>query len=334
MVLFLYTVFEGDLLFNKFGFSGSSELFKKLGDGLGKGLYILCAALGTVFLTIGGAYAGSYDFSTEWCKVSGYLDSFTMIVFNPNSALIFGGIAFSFGAVGTYRDQDKQNLKMQELEAKNNKLSETSSALNSTQEELQEKKSRILELHGELVKTWLKGLSKYLELDSNSRVTIYYEHDEEFYLLERHSKNPRYAKVHRQKFPLNQGVISKAWEHDTHKEDLCPHSTDDNYSKYLQANYDYDVDKINSLTMKSCRYYAKAIIDADLHIGVIVFEGTETVFFENDLEDKINEYCHEHQGQLSKFVRDSLSFDKEVNIKRSGKNLSVEDEFIQLMEEK
>jgi len=321
-------------LFNKFGFSGSSEFFKNLGDGFGKGLYILCAALGTIFLTIGGAYAGNYDFSDEWSKTSGYIKCFTILIFNPNSALLFGGIIFSWGALGTYKDQDKQRLKMKKLEEENSKLSKTSSALNSTQEELQENKSRILGLHGELVKTWLKGLSKYLELDSNSRVTIYYEHDEEFYLLERHSKNPKYAKVHRQKFPLNQGVISKAWEHETHKEDACPHSEDKGYSQYLHNTYDYDLDKVNSLTMKSCRYYAKAIIDADLHIGVIVFEGTETVFFDNNLENKINDYCHEHQGQLSKFVRDSLSFDKEVNIKRSAKTISVEDEFIQLMEER
>ncbi|MEI6895549.1 MAG: hypothetical protein V5789_13190 [Colwellia sp.] len=320
-------------MFNKFGFSGSSEFFKKLGDGVGKGLFILCAALGTVFLTIGGAYAGSYDFSTEWKNTSENWDYFILILFNPNSALIFGGTAFLFGAVGTYKDQDKQKLKMEALEIDNNKLSETKSALNLTQEELQEKKSRILELHGELVKTWLKGLSKYLELDSNSRVTIYYEHDEEFYLLERHSKNPKYAKVHRQKFPLNQGVISKAWEHDTHKEVECPHSEEKAYTDYLHQNYDYDIDKIASLTMKSCRYYAKAIIDADVHIGVIVFEGTEIHFFENDLEKQINDYCHEHQGQLSKFVRDSLSFDKEVNIKRKGKSISVEDEFLLLMEE-
>ena len=54
--------------------------------------------------------------------------------------------------------------------------------------------------------------------------------------------------------------------------------------------------------------------------------------FDNNLENKITDYCRDHQGQLSKFVRDSLLFDKEVNIKREGKNISVEDDLLQLME--
>ena len=224
---------------------------------------------------------------------------------------------------------------MRELEVKNKELDNTKSALNSVQEELQESKSKIIGLHGELVQTWLKGMSKFLELDSNSRVTIYYEHDEEFFLLERYSKNPTYAKVHRQKFPLNQGVISKAWEHESHIEKDCPHSSSyKDYIDYLNTTYDYKREKIDALTMKSCRYYARAIIDADIHIGVIVFEGTESNIFDNGLIEKITEYCRDHQGQLSKFVRDSLLFDKEVNIKREGKNISVEDELLQMMEEK
>ncbi|MFP3416232.1 hypothetical protein SB773_32855, partial [Bacillus sp. SIMBA_074] len=86
---------------------------------------------------------------------------------------------------------------------------------------------------------------------------IYYEHDEEFYLLERYSKNPTYAKVHRQKFPLNQGVISKAWEHESHIESGCPHSNSyEEYVKYLDEHYEYKKEKIDTLTMKSCRYYA------------------------------------------------------------------------------
>ena len=320
-------------MFNKFGFSGNSDFFKDLGDRIGKGLFILCAAIGTVLLTVGGAYAGSYTFSTNWQSTTGFWSSLWLIVYNPNSALFSGGLLFLFGATGTYKDQDRQNKKMLELNAENEELGNTKSALNSAQEELQESKSKIIGLHGELVQTWLKGMSKFLELDSNSRVTIYYEHDEEFFLLERYSKNPTYAKVHRQKFPLNQGVISKAWEHESHVESQCPHSNSyEEYAKYLVENYEYKREKIDALTMKSCRYYAKAIIDADIHIGVIVFEGTEINFFDNNLENKITDYCRDHQGQLSKFVRDSLLFDKEVNIKREGKNISVEDDLLQLME--
>jgi len=321
-------------LFKKFGFSGNSDFFKNLGGGIGKGLFILCAAIGTVLLTVGGAFAGNYTFSSNWQSAAGIWQCILLIIFNPNSALISGGFLFLFGATGTYKDQERQNKKMLQLNAENEVLGNTKSALNSAQEELQESKSRIIGLHGELVQTWLKGMSKFLSLDSNSRVTIYYEHDEEFYLLERYSKNPTYAKVHRQKFPLNQGVISKAWEHENHIENDCPHAGSyEKYAAYLTEKYNYKREKIDELTMKSCRYYAKAIVDADIHIGVIVYEGTEIDFFENDLENRIIDYCRDHQGQLSKFVRDSLLFDKEVSIKREGKNISVEDDFLQMMED-
>jgi hypothetical protein len=321
-------------LFNKFGFSGSSDFFKNFGDGVGKGLFILCAAIGTILLTVGGAFASSYNFLASWSSVSSFWQCGWLLVYNPNTALISGSLLFLLGAIGTYKDQNSQSQKMIELEGENEELNNTKDALNSTQEELQEGKSQIIGLHGELVQTWLKGMSKLIGLDSHSRVTIYYEHDEEFYLLERYSRNPKYSKVHRQKFPLNQGVISKSWEHESYIENKCPHSLKyGDYAKYLLDTYGYNRDKIDSLTMKSCRYYAKAIIDADIHIGVIVFEGTEVEFFDNDFDKKIDKYCRDHQGQLSKFVRDSLLFDKEVTIKREGKNISVEDDLLELMGE-
>jgi len=320
-------------LFKKFGFSGESEFFKILGEGFGKGLFILLASIGTLLLTIGSAYAGSFEWDKQWADTSGNFNSLKLMLFNPISSLVSGSVLFLIGAFGTYFDQNRQNKRMETLDSENKTLSETKSALNATQEELQAGKSKILELHNELVTTWLKGLAKYLDLDSNSRVSVYYEHDEEFFLLARHSKNPKYAKIHRQKFPLNQGVISKAWEHETHTESNCPASDCwEDYKLYMQENYSYEPKKLDSLTMKSCRYYAKAIIDADIHIGVIVFESTEINFLESDITARINEYCGGHQGQLSKFVRDSLGFDKEVNIKREGKQISVESELIELIE--
>jgi hypothetical protein len=320
-------------LFKKFGFSGNSDFFKNLGDRVGKGLFISCAAIGSVILTVGGAYAGSYDFCTNWEANTGSSRRAWLVLFNPISALFYGAALLLFGAMGTYKDQNRQKQDMQKLSEDNEQLNDTKNALNSAQEELQESKSRMIGLHGELVQTWLKSMSKFLELDSNSRVTIYFEHDDAFHLLERNSKNPTYSKVHRQKFPLNQGVISKAWEHGSHIEEKCPHSSsNEEYNKYLLEIYGYKQEKIESLTMKSCRYYAIAILDADVHIGVIVFEGKEIAFLENGLQKKIDLYCRDHQGQLSKFVRDSLQFDKEVNVKQEGKSISIEEDILQIME--
>lgn len=327
-------------LFKKFGFTGESTLFKDIGEKFGKGLYIYSAALGTIFLSVGSAFAGSFDFSKDWQTVFGFWLSIKLILFNPYTALIVGGILFIYGARGTYLDQDRQQTQNKQLASENNKLNKSvtglEEALNSTQEELQEQKSERNKLNKELVTTWLKSASKNLELNSTERATIYYEFDDAFSLLARHSINPEYAKIHRQKFPLNQGVIGKAWQHGCHIEKDCPSSKNNaEYEKYLIETYKYEKDKINTLTMKSCRYIALAIVDADEHIGVIVFESTEPDFLaKNDRENKVREHCKNYQGQLSKFVRDGLKLDREVTIKRDGKNKSVEDDILQIMENK
>jgi hypothetical protein len=193
-------------LSKKFGFIDKAGIFESLGVKLDNGFYIISAAIGTILLTVGGAYAGSYDLFDSWSKCSGFSACFGMAVKCPPLWLLFGAACFLFGAIGTYKDQNALNGQISEAK-------ETKKALNSTQEELQDSKSKLIELQRELVKNWLKSASKHFSLDTHSRVTIYYEHQGEFYLLARYSQNPNFDSVHRQKFPRNQGVISKAFDH-------------------------------------------------------------------------------------------------------------------------
>ncbi|WP_172781266.1 hypothetical protein, partial [Vibrio parahaemolyticus] len=101
-----------------------------------QGFFIVLAAIGTVFLTIGGAYAGSYEFSVEWDKTTGWWDCFKLICWNPNASLFFGSASFLFGALGTFKDQSAQNKKMSALQDENVTLVDTRQALNTTQEQL------------------------------------------------------------------------------------------------------------------------------------------------------------------------------------------------------
>jgi hypothetical protein len=155
-------------------------------------------------------------------------------------------------------------------------------------------------------------------------------------LLARYSINPQYTKIHRQKFPLNQGVIDKAWQHGCHVDKDCPKAEQNKeYVDYLIQTYGYEKEKINNLTMKSCRYIALAIVDADVHIGVIVFESTDPNFLTHiDTENNIKEHCKKYQAQLCKFVRDGLELDRETKIKRSKNTESVEDNVLLTMENK
>jgi outer membrane murein-binding lipoprotein Lpp len=327
-------------LLKKFGFTGESSLFRDVGEIISKGLYIIFAALGTVLLSVGSAFAGSFDFLKDWQSVSGFWLTIKLILINPFTALCLGGVLFIIGALGTYLDQDRQQTQNKKLASENNDLnksvSELEEALNSTQEELQEQKSETNKLNKELVTTWLKSASKHLELNSTERATIYYEFDNVFSLLARYSINPEYTKIHRQKFPLNEGVIGKAWQNGKHIEKDCPNSSNQQeYENYLTQTYGYDKERIDTLTMKSCRYTALAIVDADVHVGVIVFESTQPDFFEKtDKVDEIIRHCKNYESQLSKFVRDGLKLDREVTIKPDVKNVSVEDDFIKTMENK
>ena len=310
-------------MFKYFGFAESSTFFKICGEKLDNGFFLLCTALGTLFLTFGGAYAGGFDFLKEWDNVSSLKLKSQLIIFNPITSMGIGGLLLIYGTLGTYFDQNKQKQTNIKLEEENQRLQELKTALNSSQEDIQEYQSRIYKLHKELVATWLKGASKHLNLDHNERVTIYYEFEGEFYLLARYSKNPIFNKIHRQKFPLNKGVIGKAWQNEIHIEENAPSSDQyEEWLKYMSETYSYEVTKLKSLTMQSCRYIALAVIDADVHIGVIVFESINSNFInchnDDDRENgTIQKYCRNRQSQLSQFVRDGIGFDREIDIRRN-----------------
>lgn len=322
-------------MFKYFGFTGSSNLFETVGEKLDNGLFIFSTLLGTLFLTFGSAYAGGFDFKDEWENTSNRTSKAQLVVFNPITSLFLGTGLFMFGGLGTYFDQEKQKSISEKLQSENKRLKNLEISIDAMQEEAQEYQSRIDQLHKELVTTWLKGAYRNLNLGSDERVTIYYEFKEEFYLLARYSKNPKFNKIHRQKFPLNQGVIGQAWQHGIHIEENSPSSNQEKeWQQYMSKKYDYTIDKLESLTMPSCRYIALAIVDADDHIGVIAFESTNANFLnakdnENTINDTIREYCKTYQSQLSKFVRDGANFDKEITIRRNNNsNFSVEIDII------
>lgn len=326
-------------MLNKFGFTGNStfiknvEIIKNTFNIGSKAFYLICVVIGTVLLSIGSAFASGLKFNDEWSKTNDVLPCFELIVFNSYTAFIVGSACILIGTLGTYLDQDEQQKQNEllNLENKNLKkdLDNLREDLNSTQEELQGQKSENRKLNNDLVTLWLQTASSNLNFNSKERITIYYEYGDTFYLLARYSKNPEFHKVHRQKFPLNEGVISKAWRHGYHVEANCPLSSSNKYNGYLEKTYSYNEGKVNALTMKSCRYVALAITDTANHIGVIVFESTDDNFLKNNIESSIKEYCDKYQGQLSKFIRDGLELDREINVKRNNTERSVEKEFLQ-----
>lgn len=79
-------------MFKKFGFSGKSDFFLRLGDKLSKGIFILLAAVGTVLLSISGAFAGNFDFYIGFAETQGVLSTALFLIVNPYTGLGAGAL--------------------------------------------------------------------------------------------------------------------------------------------------------------------------------------------------------------------------------------------------
>ncbi|MDE1482353.1 hypothetical protein [Xenorhabdus bovienii] len=307
-----------------FGFNNNRNIFTSLGNILDKGGYILLSVIGTILVTLGGAFISNYDFPQNWKNSSGILEHFKLIIFNPYSAFILGSPALFLGTIGTYKDQKEQQKAIE-------KLTPLKSKLEYAEEELQDFHSKINKLNEESVEIWLKLCFKNSVLDSSERISIYYEKNDEFYILSRYSKNPLYKKVHKQKFSLDKGVISKAWENGSYQIELPDYEKENKpYLDRCKELFNYKTEDIEPLTMKSRQYFAKAITDADIHIGVIVFESIKSNIFSDKKIENISKFLDDSASLLAKFVRDSRDFDRELVLKsrREAKMGDVEEDFL------
>lgn len=144
------------------------------------------------------------------------------------------------------------------------------------------------------------------------RVTIYaYTNENNFLYLSRYSQNTSYTALHSISFPINQGVISEAWKVGKHVDiENCPafNSKPEEYIAYIQRNYDYTPEKINSLTMKSCQYVATTVNDEQGPIAVIVFEndGQTDLRITGQKVTQIMSYCETHNAQLVSYIREGI----------------------------
>lgn len=318
-------------IFAKFGFASETNLFGDFGTAIGNGIYILLTALGTILLGFGGALAGSYNIDEKLKTAEAWNSTVAAYAFHPITWMVIGAALIIIGAIGTYLDSIALKKKIETLSMENSTIPSLNEAINSSQESTETLRSSLRKLHTELVTTHLKAAYKNVGLSTHDRVSIYYEHANDFYLLARYSKNPVYSQSHRLKFALNQGVIGKAWQHQRHIERDCPSfEKKAEYLSHMESTYGFKETQALGFAMKSCRYVAVAISDADSHTGVIVFESANENFFDRcdgKIESSIFTYCSDYQGMHSKFLRDGLDLNREAHIKSAP--ASVEQDFLQ-----
>jgi hypothetical protein len=277
---------------------------------------------GTVLLSIGCAFVGSYDNKIAWAKVTGNgaAEFIAYILTNPFVALVISIPFLIFSEIiSNYRKKElEENNK--NLEEGNVSIPTLKEKIDKSQEDLQALRSDIYELHQNHVRTWLKGIFKQIDFNTYVRASVYYENLDSFSLLARYSLNPALAKSHKQKFKLNQGVISQAWQHGEHldNESLSYDSNPDKYNAYMMKKYKYSLEQLNEINMKSCTFFGLSITQADENIGVILFESLNADAFSPETIDKIKDYCHHFESHLCSFVRDGIGYDKSISVKKNS----------------
>ena len=292
-----------------FGFSGRSAFFEKTGKRIGQGIYIFLSIVGTIMLTLGSSSL-PYDIRGGFSQISGSQDFFFWLI-NPVFMTLYGGGLMFLGGKGIYDDTAFIDNDREELRRENAQTGQLRAKYGSVIEDCISLKWEIKKVHQRLVETWLKGLFKEFDLDTHCRISVYYAYAGQFNLLARFSKNPVYSGVRTQKFPINKGVISKAWQHSEYVENKSPEYEEDEaaYASFMGKHYGYDEDRIQNLTMKSCFLFGKAIADADKNVGVILFESDKRGKFSEGLLDDIRRRCDEFQSYMAEFVRDAINYD-------------------------
>jgi hypothetical protein len=310
----------------KFGFSGESKAIQKVSQELQNGFYLFSAILGTTFLSVGSGYVGALKFTEEFSKQVCLYDKILLIVFNSYSAFIVGVSFLWIGSFGAYHDNLNLVKMNEELTKKGNEYDDLRNLHDAAIEDVISLRSDIQRLHSNLVETWMKGVFKELDLTSRCRMTAYFENNRDFILLARYSTNPEYKLVHTQKFPLNQGVISKAWQHGEHidKDSPCFDDNREEYYQYMIKTYGYDKARLDKLTMRSCGYFAKAIIDADITVGVILIEADVHGLLDEERIIKARQFFDMYQSYMSGFVREAKLYDQSIGTQKYISNVDEE----------
>lgn len=144
-------------------------------------------------------------------------------------------------------------------------------------------------------------LFKECELTNLDRISIYKydKQEDEFRLLGRHAENPSFRKRSRYLYPVNQGVIGKAWTDRKCFEKKLP-SPNSSLKKYYEENekkYGIPPETCKNLTMQStCLWGYRLSDEKDIPFAVIIVESTKReslddkklhAFFDNGKREEI-----------------------------------------------
>ena len=304
--------------------------------------YFITSAFGnaasTVLLAIGSGFVSGYKF--DYKNIQNLWD-ILWILFNPYICIILGTIILLVTSYRLYKDQEKfssleeKNRSLEKdkehLEDKNKSLikekEELQKDLNVTQEECRKLELDIFFARQKQVEDWLKGLFKQFTLTTKDRISIFCVVDNTFHIVHRYSDNPSLCNKTKHQYILKRGVIYEAWCHNRYHEFECPvyENGPAEYVNYISNKYGYEKDEVNSLNMKSCRYFGLSIKETGKNIGVIIFESISNENLGNEIIASIEDYCKSYQDYLCGFIKEYISDINKDNIKRHALSNSNND---------
>lgn len=134
----------------------------------------------------------------------------------------------------------------------------------------------------------LTQLLKDLNLDVPSvRVSVYSVEGDRFVLLSRRSANASYERRGRPTYPLDQGVIGRAWSQRsaTHSFEV---SSRDEWNNELVLSGNFSIEDASSLTMLARSIAAVRVDTGESNpVGMIVFESDEPDAFESKFVERL-----------------------------------------------
>ncbi|MCF5891078.1 prominin family protein [Aeromonas veronii] len=281
---------------------------------------------GTISLSLGCAFVGNYNFDTAFSNINSAATLISFILTNPYIGIIIGALSMIIGATSNHfiqhklqNENDSLKIEKSDLQAQLRELNSLREKISEYQEDGHQLKVENYKLHEKQVETWLKGICKHIELDYESRVSIYYKDGNVFKLLARNSSNPLLKQFNRKDYPIECGVLSKAWQYGYYADANIPEDFDA-YIEYMCKKYQYIEEVLYNIKMKSCTMLGLAIVDADENIGVILFESKEQNAFEEGTIEAIKKYCSDFQSHLSGFVRDCKVYERLARTERTAEN--------------
>lgn len=134
-----------------------------------------------------------------------------------------------------------------------------------------EKKSDALERAVEIL---LMRVGKYCKLEGHSdRLSVYAFHDDQFFMVARHSKSPVYSARRRASYPAGAGAIGKAWDAEQGQALVTMPAAKEAWNKAARKQ-GISEEAIEGMKMRSLGLAGFRLESAEQSVGILVIEST------------------------------------------------------------